>query len=218
MKKKDIVIIVSAILSCAIMAIVDGIIMPGYVVKSIVKIVTFLIIPFICCRIFKDIRFKEIFKIQKKGIGIALLLGLAVYGVILGAYYIFKDVFDFSSVAINLTNSTGVNKSNFIYVSVYISLVNSMMEEFFFRGFIFKNIYNKKFAYIFSSCIFAAYHVAMMVGWFNIPIFLLVMVGLVIGGMMFNFLNEKFNTVYVSWIVHMFANFAINTIGVILLA
>ncbi len=217
MKKKNIIVVISALFSCILMAIVDGIIMPGYIIKSIVKIITFLVIPFVCSRIFKDIDFKELFKIQKKGIGIALILGLIVYGIILGGYYIIKDIFDFSSIAKNLTSQTGVDKNNFIYVAIYISLVNSMMEEFFFRGFIFKNLSNKVFAYVFSSGIFALYHIAMMIGWFNILVFVLVMAGLIIGGMLFNFLNEKFNTVYVSWTVHMFANFAINTIGVILL-
>lgn len=217
MKKKNIIVVISALFSCILMAIVDGIIMPGYIIKSIVKIITFLVIPFVCSRIFKDIHFKELFKIQKKGIGIALILGLIVYGIILGGYYIIKDIFDFSSIAKNLTSQTGVDKNNFIYVAIYISLVNSMMEEFFFRGFVFKNLSNKVFAYVFSSGIFALYHIAMMIGWFNIPVFVLVMAGLIIGGILFNFLNEKFNTVYVSWTVHMFANFAINTIGVILL-
>ena len=40
---------------------------------------------------------------------------------------------------------------------------------------------------------------------------------LVIGGMIFNWLNEKLDTIYCSWLTHMFANFAINTIGFILL-
>lgn len=199
------------------MAVVDGIIMPGYIVKSIIKIITFLIIPFICCRIFREIRFKELFIPNRKGIGVAFLLGSIVFGIILLGYSVFKDVFDFSSVAVSLTSSTGVDKSNFLYVSIYISLVNSMMEEFFFRGFVFKNILNKKVAYVFSSLIFALYHVAMMIGWFDIWVFLLVMSGLFIGGILFNLLNEKFKTVYVSWVVHMFANFAINIIGFILL-
>ena len=43
------------------------------------------------------------------------------------------------------------------------------------------------------------------------------MVGLVIGGVIFNWLNEKLDTIYCSWLTHMFANFAINTIGFILL-
>lgn len=217
MKKKDTVIIISALFSCVLMAIVDGVIMPGYIIKSMVKIITFLVIPYVCCRIFRDIHFKQLFIPNKKGIGVALILGSTVFGIILGGYFIFKDIFNFSSIANSLTSSTGVDKSNFLYVSIYISLVNSMMEEFFFRGFVFKNISNKKFAYVFSSMIFALYHVAMMIGWFDIWAFLLVMAGLFIGGILFNLLNEKFKTVYVSWVVHMFANFAINIIGFILL-
>lgn len=40
---------------------------------------------------------------------------------------------------------------------------------------------------------------------------------LAIGGMIFNWLNEKLDTIYCSWLTHMFANFAINTIGFMLL-
>ena len=104
-------------------------------------------------------------------------------------------------------------------MSLYISFVNSLLEEFLFRGFVFltlKRITGKKFAYLFSATVFALYHVAMMIGWFGIGVFFIVMVGLFAGGLIFNFLNEKSSTVYPSWLVHMFANFAINTIGFIL--
>ena len=72
------------------------------------------------------------------------------------------------------------------------------------------------FAYCFSSVLFAAYHIAMMIGWFDWPVVLLSMLGLVVGGVIFNFVNEKYNNIYISWLVHMFANFATNTIGFIL--
>ena len=31
----------------------------------------------------------------------------------------------------------GVNAGNFVFVALYISIVNSLLEEFFFRGFAF---------------------------------------------------------------------------------
>ena len=40
--------------------------------------------------------------------------------------------------------------------------------------------------------------------------------GLIVGGCIFNYLNEKNDNIYPSWFVHMFANFAINTVGFIL--
>ena len=74
----------------------------------------------------------------------------------------------------------------------------------------------RKFAYIFSSAMFALYHVGMTSGWFNILIYILSMAGLFIGGCIFNYLNEKCENIYPSWLVHMCANFGINTIGFIL--
>ena len=75
----------------------------------------------------------------------------------------------------------------------------------------------EELAYVFSATAFSLYHVAMMIGWFSPALFLLVMAGLMAGGMIFNYLNEKLDTIYCSWLTHMFANFAINTIGFILL-
>ena len=56
----------------------------------------------------------------------------------------------------------------------------------------------------------------MMIGWFGIGIVLLALAGLYVGGVIFNILNEKSENIYASWLSHMFANFAINTIGFIL--
>ena len=50
-----------------------------------------------------------------------------------------------------------------------------------------------------------------------LPLFLLVMAGLTAGGLIFNHLNQRLGTVYISWLVHMCANFAINTVGFMLL-
>ena len=72
-------------------------------------------------------------------------------------------------------------------------------------------------AYGFSAVLFAAYHIAMMIGWFGFGLNALVLLGLTAGGLIFNRLNEKLGCIYGSWLTHMFANFAINTIGFILL-
>ena len=74
----------------------------------------------------------------------------------------------------------------------------------------------RKLAYLFSAIMFALYHVAMMIDWFSIGLYFLIIMGLMLGGLIFNYLNEKNETIYVSWITHMFANFAINTVGFIL--
>lgn len=219
MKKLHIPILV--IIACIVMGIVDAVIQPGYAIKSAIKIIMFLLIPIVYGLFLKEFNIKNLMKPDKKGLCIAICLGFVIYGVVLGAYWIFKDVFDFSALTGSLNETTGVNKSNFIWVAIYISFVNSLLEEFFFRGFSFitlKKLTSRRFAYVFSSMAFALYHIAMMIGWFGLPVILISLVGLFIGGMIFNRFDEKRENIYLSWLIHMFANFATNTIGFILFA
>lgn len=201
------------------MGLVDAVIQPGYAVKSAIKIVLFLLLPTLYSLYDKNCKLKKLFTPNKRGILLALLLGIGVYAIIIAAYFIFRSVFDFSALTSSLTSTTGVNKGNFIFVAIYISFVNSLLEEFFFRGFSFlalKQAAGRKLAYTVSSAMFALYHIAMMIGWFGLPVILLSLVGLFVGGVIFNYFNEKYNNIYLSWLIHMFANFAINTVGFIL--
>lgn len=219
MKAQKYIIIAITAFACLCMGLVDAVIQPGYAVKSAIKIVLFLLLPMLYTLYDKECKLKNLFKPDKKGLLLALGLGVGVYVVVLGAYLLFKDVFDFSALTTSLTSTTGVNKENFIFVAVYISFVNSLLEEFFFRGFAFltlKKVAGRGLAYAVSAAMFALYHVAMMIGWFGLPVILLALSGLFIGGVIFNFFNEKYNNIYLSWLIHMFANFATNTIGFIL--
>ena len=204
---------------CLIMAVVDGIWQPDYAVKSTIKVLLFLALPFLYSRFDKTITIKSLFLPNKKGMKIAFILCIPVFLIILGAYFLFRNIFDFSAVTKALTGNIGVNRNNFIFVALYISFVNSLLEEFFFRGFAFltlKKIASAKFAYLFSAAAFALYHIAIMTGWFSVAVFVITVAGLFAGGLIFNYLNAKSNNIYPSWFVHTFANFAINIIGFML--
>ena len=213
--------VLSVIICAVAMSLVDGVIQPQYFVKSFIKIGLFLILPIAYFLVDRSMlpEVKTLFKPRLRDIAIALGLGAIVYGFIVGGYFVLRNVIDFSGVASQLTESAGVSADNFLYVSLYISFINSFLEEFLFRGFAFislKKTTSRAFAYIFSALAFALYHTGMTAGWFNIGIFVLTLVGLMAAGFIFNFLNEKSGNIYTSWIVHMFANFGINTVGFIL--
>ncbi|WP_288222514.1 CPBP family intramembrane glutamic endopeptidase [uncultured Clostridium sp.] len=217
-KKKTIILIV--LLACLVMGFIDVVIRPQYLIKSFVKIILFSMMPILYSKYNKELNVASLFKIKSKNeILTAILSGVGVFVIIFGAYLVIGKFFDFSNVVSSLSENTGVTISNFIFVAIYISFINSLLEEFFFRGFAFlklKEVTSRKFAYIFSSLAFAFYHVAMMIGWFDINLFLLTIVGLFIGGIIFNYFNEKYKNIYVTWLIHMFANFAINIVGFIL--
>ena len=219
-KRSTILVLIVTIICCLAMAMVDGVLRPGYATKSAIKIALFMLIPLLASRLDRSVLYLQLLRPKKKGLLPAIALGIGIYVVILGGYFLVSPFFDFSQIAGALTDNAGVTKENFLYVSLYISFANSFLEEFFFRGFVFTNLKQhsgRKLAYIFSAAAFSLYHVAMMIGWFSPALFLLVMAGLVVGGMIFNWLNEKLDTIYCSWLTHMFANFDINTIGFMLL-
>lgn len=212
-------IIFILVLSCSIMYFVE--MSAGeYFIKSLWKIGAFLVLPMVYSGLNKNISFKDFFLIKsKKQILQSLVLGVGVYIFILCGYYLLKDFIDLTRIAGLLTESTKVNKENFLFVALYISFINSLLEEFFFRGFAFLSLSKRLTpftAYFISALAFSLYHVAILAQWFNIWLFILIIVGLFVSGIFFNWLNEKNNNIYNSWLVHMFANFGINTIGFIM--
>lgn len=220
-KRKTIInIFIIMIISLSIMYITDSIINPGYIYKSVIKLLLFMAIPVLYTMVDRNIKLKEIFKLRsKKQLLISIILGLGVYIIIFTAYLILKSFIDLENIKNIMEKSINVNRDNFIQVAIYISFINSLLEEFFFRGFIFlnfKKLFKRELAYIASALAFAIYHVAIMANWFTVPLFILSMIGLFVGGLIFNYLNDKNSNIYSSWLVHMAANFAINTVGFIM--
>ena len=218
-RKKAAAIMVIVALCCTIMAVIDGIWQPDYKVKSVIKVGLFLIFPFLYSVFVGKLHLKKLFKANKKGMKLAIMLCVPTYIVIILAYILLKDIFDFSAITGALTGNIGVTRDNFFLVALYISFVNSLLEEFFFRGFAFlalKKVAGSRKAHIFSAAAFALYHIAIMTGWFSAGMFVITITGLFAGGLVLNYLNAKSGNIYTSGFVHMFANFAINTVGFML--
>lgn len=219
-KKTVYLILILAVLCCSLMALVDGVLRPGYLVKSMVKLAVFLLVP-IGAQIFcSDFSLKSLFRFRKQGMILAISLGGGIYIFLVLGYFLISQFVDFSGIVSVLAQNAGVTKDNFLSISLYISFINSLLEEFFFRGFLFlqlKGLWNRKWAYMFSALAFSLYHCAMMIGWFSWWMFGLILLGLFAAGLLFDLLDDKQETIYTSWLPHMFANFAINTIGFILM-
>ena len=222
-RRRAAVIIMIVLLSCAVMAVVDGIIEPSYAVKSAVKLVMFVAVPVLYMAASKDDDFRNMLIPKKKRLHAALAVGLFVYALIVGGYFVLRGSVDFSAVTDSLAQGEGVTRDNFVYVAIYISVVNSFCEELIFRGLSFgalKCYTSRRFAYAFSSVTFSAYHVAIMSGWFSPAVFVLLLAGLAAGGLVFDFIDDTKDggrdCIYPSWVIHMFANLGINTIGLIL--
>lgn len=206
------------LLCCAGVALVDGVIRPGYAAKSAVKLILFGLVPALYGRR-AGIALGGLFRMERKALRQTVLLAFGLFALILGGYFLLRGVLDLSAVTTALTENAGVSRDIFPIVALYIPLVNALLEEFFFRGFAFlalSRFTSPGFACFFSAVVFALYHVSILQGWFSPLLYALAMAGLAAGGLLFNWLDSRVQSLLPSYLVHMAANLAINTIGLIL--
>lgn len=151
---------------------------------------------------------------DRTSLNISAALALGVFLFLTVGYMLLAPWLDLSAIPEKLRLS-GITAETFPAVALFITVCNSFLEEFFFRGFAFLTLRRQAgegFACVFSGLAFAAYHVSIMDGWFHPIWFALFLAGLAVGGMLFNFLDRK-GGIWCGWLVHAAANLAINLIG-----
>lgn len=207
MKHRKIGILLAVVLACVVMALVETVIRPGYYIKSAIKLALFL---------GTVLAFRPRRLLGRAGLKRGLLLGAGIYVLVLAAFFLFRPFLDLQAIAAGLLNKEGVDRENFLWVALYISLVNSFLEELLFRGMAFLELRRyTPYAGIFSAGAFAMYHIGILEGWFSPWIYGLCLMGLFLGGLIFNWLDRK-GSILPSWLAHAAANLAINTIGLMM--
>lgn len=148
-----------------------------------------------------------------------ILFGILILSLVLMGYFILNQFGVFDAVATSLKQQVGVTLDNYPYVFVYVILINGPLEEFYFR-FVMMDVglfKSRNIQAIFSSFLFAIYHVGMLFMMFPLYLFLLAIVGLMIVGFFFIKINQLNNGILYSIIIHMAANLGINIVGAIIL-
>ena len=217
-KRNAWIILGLSLVLCVCMGLVDAILSPPYAIKSAIKWVLFGAIPVAYLVSTQSFAPRKLFSLQKKHAKLIAPLALGIFAVILIAFFALRSFIDFSSITNSLTADAGVTRQNFIFVALYIALINSFLEEFFFRGFCFFSLrpLGVPFAYVASALLFSAYHVAFMDGWLSPSLFALSLFGMALGGGIFAFLNHKTESLLPSYLVHMASNLATNLIGILM--
>jgi membrane protease YdiL (CAAX protease family) len=204
-------IILSTLLACFILYVVEQGVGVSYAIKTILKIFIFVGLPISYVKLIRKQNIREALKLKNvnlRDFKTGFIAGLLFFTIVMGAYFIVGNQIDFDMIAQELQTKLKVTPLNFIFIGLYITFGNSFLEEFFFRGFIFMNLYDlrsKKIAYM--------YHIAIFKTWFTIPITLLALFGLVSVGFLFNWMDTKSRNFINSWIAHIFSDIAVILIG-----
>ena len=210
----------AALIFLAGMMLTEQLLAPPYLIKSLIKLLLTCTLIGIGTAVSKvglkeSIRFKPM---QKAGKLIVFMI--AVIPTVLLGFWLLRGFLDLPSIRQNLMQKEQLTKQNCLFVFAYIALVNSFLEESFFRGFLtesFRRAGLPKAGTLLSALAFAVYHIGIVDSWLSIPMLLLCIAALFGAALFLQFICDHYDSVKASWLVHGCANLAINAVGILLI-
>ena len=213
MKKAGLIIFYS-IFTILILYVVEQVLQLPFMIKTIIKLPMFTLLP---GWMLTHVYGKKIgFVWPKKHLHFMVIGMTTVVVSILSGYYIVESLVDVEVISMDITNRMQIGTGTMVLAALYTTLVNSLIEEYFFRGFLFLGLRHsghRRLAYVVSAVLFALYHVTIFLNWFTWPVMLLALLGLVAGGLIFGWFADKTDSLIGSWLIHISADIALIAIG-----
>ncbi len=209
MKKIHYIVLIYSIIATLLLYITENVFHPSYIIIVLQKVLSFIIIPLFVWYYLKERPWK-FGKITKESFVYGITFWVLSAVIIYVSYFILKDQIDWQSINSSL-ETRWITAVTFIFVFVYIMFWNSLIEEYFFRWFIFNSLlkFNKFLAFIFSSFLFSFYHMAIFWTWFSWYLIVLALIGLFIGSLFFSWLFIKTKWIWWAYIFHIIVDLII---------
>lgn len=156
------------------------------------------------------------------GMAVAHGTGLAIAGVILGAYYGFAWRWvDFASMQERVAAMSLDRPTLYLLGALYWCTVNSLLEEYFWRWFTFSRLRDvlpegaamTATAVVLAGLLFTVHHVVALGVYFDWRITLLGSAGVAVGGVVWSAIYSRYGNIYAPYVSHVYADLAIFWIG-----
>lgn len=187
----------------------------NYLISSIYKIIFLTPILF---RIYlekkslkESLKFNFSLNILKNNFFKMVLIGVGLFLIYISTFLFFENMVDLTVIASQLEMMAMINSKNIVLIGLYIIFFNSLLEEFFWRGFVFDELnksFNRFFVYIFTGIAFSLHHIVFYYGWFNLFFSTIITLGLVVYAMIMNFIFNRYKDLFSCWLVHAIADAA----------
>jgi len=193
----------------------------GVVGYSLYK-VCFLVPPLIYCRMLGISVFDDILKLRnwRRWLSRAVWLGGLAVLIFWGAYYILGDLLlDKAMIAEKIGDQFSVTASTVLLIAPVTILVNSLLEEFFYRGFAFGLLVKRQrwLGYLLPATVFTIQHILFIYHWVTPLPFSMAVVGLFVLALVLEKMYEKADSIVAPWLVHVFGDVAMMGIAVTML-
>lgn len=128
------------------------------------------------------------------------------------AYLLLKSQLDPTQIREGVNQYYPINLPIYLAVSFVISFINPLMEEFYWRGFLFRK-FREYGGGIWIGLLFAVHHYIIFRTWFESIPLIIALMGLASVGVLFNWLYERTNNLWPCLATHCAADITIMVIG-----
>jgi membrane protease YdiL (CAAX protease family) len=180
----------------------------------------FLIPPLIYCRIEGIHVFRDIFILKnwRKYLSVAVGLGVLALLIFWGAYFSLRGLLkiDEDLIVRSTAAQFGVTKHNVLFVAPITIFLNSLLEEFFYRGFSFGLLVkqNRWLAYLLPAAVFTTQHMLFIYQWATPIKLIIAVVALFVFALVLQKTYEKSQSLVTPWVIHIFGDISMMGIAV----
>ncbi len=176
-----------------------------------------LILPLIDLMIIKKYTIKKIFAI----LGFNHFKKTYLKGITLGTIFFLIIYFGFSILNKYLLNTDQINKlmidwnfdkNNILFLLLIMIFANSILEEIFWRGYLFYNFRsycNVKWTIIFTAFFYCSYHFITTYNLFSLIYGVVFTLIIFLTGIIWGYLRYKYESIYIPMISHLMADLSI---------
>ena len=155
-------------------------------------------------------------RFKKDGLFAGVLSGLIIGASLIALYFLFfKNILDFTMLKYKATQ-LGFSGTNFIFIAIFITIINSSIEEYYWRWFAFtkmRNVVSRRKAILISSIGFSFHHLIVLITYFGLVFGILFSFGVFLGGVIWVYFYDKYDSIMPCIISHLMIDAAVMIIG-----
>jgi membrane protease YdiL (CAAX protease family) len=151
---------------------------------------------------------------------VAVGLGAAAVFIFWGAYWLLGDLLlDKAMIAGKISEQFSVTSTTVLMVAPVTIFLNSLLEEFFYRGFAFGQLVqkNRLLAYLLPASAYTAQHMLFIYHWAEPLPMTIAVVGLMVFALVLQKIYEAADSLVAPWVVHILGDVAMMGVAITML-
>lgn len=190
----------------------------GGLANGIYKL-AFLFPPFVYCRIHGIRIGRDIMRWQhwRNDLSLALVVGLATAGIFVAFYAACGHLLvDKQAIALKIQQQFSVTAGTVLLIAPFTILINSLVEEFFYRGFAFGLIAPRRplLGTLLPAAVFTVQHLMFAYHWVGPGTLAIGVAALFVFSLVAQAMYAKADTIVAPWIIHICGDLAMMAIAV----